>query len=78
MKKAEGETKRGRPEKFKGGQAILSVAVRPDVAEDLRRFLGYLMSGNGVRRSQGDVLTEALEAFRPFREWKKSKKGAPG
>jgi hypothetical protein len=78
MRKPASGTRPGRPEKFKGGATILSVAVRPDVAEDLRRFLGYLMSGNGVRRSQGDVLTEALEAFGPFREWKKRKKDAPG
>ena len=78
MKRVTSAPKLGRPEKFKGGQTVLSVAVRSDFAEDLRRFMGYLLSGNGVRRSQGDVLTEALEAFRPFREWKKSKKGAPG
>jgi hypothetical protein len=78
MRKPASGPKAGRPEKFKGGGAILNVSVRPDVAENLRRFMGYLVSVDGVRRSQGDVLTEALEAFRPFREWKKGQKGAPG
>ena len=78
MKRVTSAPKLGRPEKFKGGQSVLSVAVRSDFAEDLRRFMGYLLSGNGVRRSQGDVLTEALEAFRPFRDWKKKQRDAPG
>jgi hypothetical protein len=78
MKKPAGAAKKGRPEKFKGGGAILNVSVRPSAAEDLRRFTAYLVSEDGIRRSQGDVLTEALEAFRPFREWKKRQKGAPG
>lgn len=78
MRKPASGTKPGRPEKFKGGATILSVAVRPDVAEDLRRFMGYLVSVDGVRRSQGDVLTEALRAYPPFKAWKKGQKSAPG
>ena len=78
MKKPASVAKRGRPEKFKGGSAVLHTELRPDVADDLRRFAAYRVSEDGVRRSLGDVVTEALEAFRPFREWKKGQKGAPG
>jgi hypothetical protein len=78
MKKPASATKRGRPAKFTGGSTVLSVAVGADVAEDLRRFMGYLVSVDGARRSQGDVLTEALRAYPPFKAWKKGQKGAPG
>jgi hypothetical protein len=78
MKKPMPAAKRGRPAKFKGGSAVVNTAIRPEVFEDLKRFTAHLMSLDGVRRSYGDVLTEALEAFRPFREWKKKKRDAPG
>lgn len=74
MKKPVTPAKRGRPEKFKGGSAVVNTAFRPEALEDLKRFTAYLTSIDGVRRSYGDVLTEALMALPSFQAWKKRQK----
>lgn len=62
------KAKRGRPRKDVGGRKEVSVGLPPDLLAELDRYVVQLRE-KAPGSSRGDVLSEALRAFRPFRLW---------
>lgn len=72
-KKPAGKVKMGRPQKFDEKSINVSTYFPESLAEDLKRYTAYLTSLDGIRRGYTDVLIVALQAYRPFREWRRNK-----
>jgi hypothetical protein len=60
---------RGRPMKNGHGRKEVSVGLPPDLLTELNAYVQALREET-PGASRGDVLSEALRAFRPFRLWK--------
>lgn len=59
---------RGRPRKDGRGRKKVSVGLPPDLLADLDRYVLELREG-APGASRGDVISNALSAFGPFRFW---------
>jgi hypothetical protein len=79
MKKP-GEKKRGvgRPAIHEGGSANVNAYLAAGMAKDLTRYAASLTVANGKRHSVSEVILAAVEAYRPFQEWRRKQRGAPG
>lgn len=60
---------RGRPRKNGGGRKEVSVFLPNDLLAELDRFVRELRE-EAPGASRGDVLSEALRSFAPFRRWR--------
>lgn len=60
---------RGRPPKYPGGSAQITVRLSPQVADALARYGAYQKALTGKGATPGDIVAAALSRDRAFRQF---------